>query len=294
MFARGLLKRLVTRIYFPDEAEANEADPVLSSVADPQARSGLVAVEEAGGLRFDITLQGDRETTFFAVRAAVRAAAYSRGDRRRRLAPGHAGLRGRAGARAGARRARPASRSMPPKSPPPARSTSANPAAASGRGAARSRSAHRGATSQDVIDTRVDAGAKRALPLIEDELAARRRRLRGPGRRASRHADGRPHAAPAGPAHHLRAEGRGLAGGAWTRPGTGWPPCRSRSQLGGAAGTLRIPGRPRVGRAGAPGSASSTSPSPVLPWHTRPGPRGQLGCGPGVDRRRARRRSRST
>ena len=67
VFARGLLKRLVTRIYFPDEAEANEADPVLSSVADPEARSGLVAVEEAGGLRFDITLQGDRETTFFAV-----------------------------------------------------------------------------------------------------------------------------------------------------------------------------------------------------------------------------------
>ena len=67
VFARGLLKRLVTRIYFPDEAEANEADPVLSSVTDPEARSGLVAVEEAGGLRFDITLQGDRETTFFAV-----------------------------------------------------------------------------------------------------------------------------------------------------------------------------------------------------------------------------------
>ena len=67
VFARGLLKRLVTRIYFPDEAEANEADPVLSSVADPEARSGLVAVEEAGGLRFDITLQGDRETPFFVV-----------------------------------------------------------------------------------------------------------------------------------------------------------------------------------------------------------------------------------
>jgi protocatechuate 3,4-dioxygenase alpha subunit len=67
VFARGLLKRLVTRIYFPDEAEANEADPVLSSVADPEARSSLVAVEEAGGLRFDINLQGDRETTFFAV-----------------------------------------------------------------------------------------------------------------------------------------------------------------------------------------------------------------------------------
>jgi protocatechuate 3,4-dioxygenase alpha subunit len=67
VFARGLLKRLVTRIYFPDEAEANAADPVLSSVEDPKARATLVAVEEDGGLRFDIKLQGERETTFFAV-----------------------------------------------------------------------------------------------------------------------------------------------------------------------------------------------------------------------------------
>jgi protocatechuate 3,4-dioxygenase, alpha subunit len=67
VFARGLLKRLVTRVYFPDETEANDADPLLSSIADPEARASLVAVEEDGGLRFDINLQGDRETTFFAV-----------------------------------------------------------------------------------------------------------------------------------------------------------------------------------------------------------------------------------
>ncbi len=67
VFARGLLKRLVTRVYFPDEAEANAADPLLSSIADAGARAALVAVEEDGGLRFDINLQGDRETTFFAV-----------------------------------------------------------------------------------------------------------------------------------------------------------------------------------------------------------------------------------
>jgi len=67
VFARGLLKRLVTRVYFPDEAEANEADPVLSSIEDPAARAGLVAVQDDGGIRFDISLQGDRETTFFAV-----------------------------------------------------------------------------------------------------------------------------------------------------------------------------------------------------------------------------------
>ena len=67
VFARGLLKRLVTRIYFPDEAEANEADPLLSSIEDADARVALVAVADDGGLRFDINLQGDRETTFFAV-----------------------------------------------------------------------------------------------------------------------------------------------------------------------------------------------------------------------------------
>jgi protocatechuate 3,4-dioxygenase, alpha subunit len=67
VFARGLLKRLVTRIYFPDEAEANEADPLLSSIEDAEARAALVAVADDGGLRFDINLQGDRETTFFAV-----------------------------------------------------------------------------------------------------------------------------------------------------------------------------------------------------------------------------------
>jgi protocatechuate 3,4-dioxygenase, alpha subunit len=64
VFARGLLKRLVTRIYFPDEREANESDPVLSSV-EPERRSALIARAEDGALRFDIHLQGDRETPFF-------------------------------------------------------------------------------------------------------------------------------------------------------------------------------------------------------------------------------------
>jgi protocatechuate 3,4-dioxygenase alpha subunit len=67
VFARGLLKRLVTRVYFPDEAQANEADLALASVDDPQARSRLIAVTDGDGLRFDICLQGDRETPFFAV-----------------------------------------------------------------------------------------------------------------------------------------------------------------------------------------------------------------------------------
>ena len=67
LFARGVIKRLATRIYFPDEAEANAADPVLSSIQDPAERETLVAVPEDGGLRFDIRLQGDRQTAFLAV-----------------------------------------------------------------------------------------------------------------------------------------------------------------------------------------------------------------------------------
>jgi protocatechuate 3,4-dioxygenase alpha subunit len=67
VFARGLLKRLVTRIYFPDEAEANAEDPILSLIEDPKERDTLVAIPEEGGLRFDIHLQGDGETAFFVV-----------------------------------------------------------------------------------------------------------------------------------------------------------------------------------------------------------------------------------
>ncbi|HEX6493749.1 MAG TPA: protocatechuate 3,4-dioxygenase subunit alpha [Candidatus Dormibacteraeota bacterium] len=64
VFARGLLNRLVTRVHFPDEEEANAADPVLRSIPDPARRATLVAVPEGGGLRFDIHLQGDDETVF--------------------------------------------------------------------------------------------------------------------------------------------------------------------------------------------------------------------------------------
>jgi protocatechuate 3,4-dioxygenase alpha subunit len=65
VFARGLLKRAVTRMYFPDEDEANAADPVLSGLA-PGQRETLVATPDDGGMRFDIHLQGPRHTTFFA------------------------------------------------------------------------------------------------------------------------------------------------------------------------------------------------------------------------------------
>jgi protocatechuate 3,4-dioxygenase, alpha subunit len=67
VFARGLLNRLVTRVYFPDEAEANAADPVLSLIEDEAERRTLIAEEGDGSLRFDIRLQGEGETTFFVV-----------------------------------------------------------------------------------------------------------------------------------------------------------------------------------------------------------------------------------
>ena len=71
VFGRGLLDRVVTRIYFPDEQEANAADPVLAAIADPDRRATLVATVAPGGppdeFRFDIRLQGERETVFFDV-----------------------------------------------------------------------------------------------------------------------------------------------------------------------------------------------------------------------------------
>jgi protocatechuate 3,4-dioxygenase, alpha subunit len=74
VFARGLLDRVVTRIYFADQAAANAADPVLAAIAEPWRRGTLVAAAEPGStpgggteFRFDIRLQGERETVFFDV-----------------------------------------------------------------------------------------------------------------------------------------------------------------------------------------------------------------------------------
>ncbi|MDJ0757606.1 MAG: protocatechuate 3,4-dioxygenase subunit alpha [Ardenticatenaceae bacterium] len=67
IFARGMLIHAVTRIYFDDEKE-NENDPVLRLVP-PHRRHTLLAVGEDGGrwptFRFNIYLQGPRETVFF-------------------------------------------------------------------------------------------------------------------------------------------------------------------------------------------------------------------------------------
>jgi protocatechuate 3,4-dioxygenase, alpha subunit len=64
VFARGMLKHELTRIYFPDEVEANASDPVWSAL-DEDGRSTLVAEAEDGALRFDIRMQGHGHTVFF-------------------------------------------------------------------------------------------------------------------------------------------------------------------------------------------------------------------------------------
>jgi protocatechuate 3,4-dioxygenase, alpha subunit len=64
VFARGLLKPVLTRMYFSDEGDANAEDHVLSAVDDA---SSLVARASDEGFEFDIRLQGDGETVFFAV-----------------------------------------------------------------------------------------------------------------------------------------------------------------------------------------------------------------------------------
>ena len=66
VFARGLLNHVVTRIYFPEDADAHASDPVLSSL-DEDARATLISVRDGDGYRFDVRLQGPDETAFFAV-----------------------------------------------------------------------------------------------------------------------------------------------------------------------------------------------------------------------------------
>lgn len=64
IFMRGLLKQLLTRVYFPAEP-SNADDPVLALV--PEARRGtLVAAKKADGvLEWNVVLQGANETVFF-------------------------------------------------------------------------------------------------------------------------------------------------------------------------------------------------------------------------------------
>lgn len=71
IFARGINIHLHTRMYFPEDAAAHAVDPVLLAIEHPARRQTLVASRMAGDgppvYRFDIVLQGDRETVFFDI-----------------------------------------------------------------------------------------------------------------------------------------------------------------------------------------------------------------------------------
>ena len=64
IFMRGLLKQLLTRIYFPDDP-ANADDPVLNLVP-AERRATLIARKRSdGALEWNVVLQGKNETVFF-------------------------------------------------------------------------------------------------------------------------------------------------------------------------------------------------------------------------------------
>ncbi|MBO2447473.1 protocatechuate 3,4-dioxygenase subunit alpha [Actinomadura barringtoniae] len=66
IFARGLLKPVFTRMYFPEDTAAHESDVLLNGVP-VERRDTLIADEGSdGSYRFDIYLQGERETVFLA------------------------------------------------------------------------------------------------------------------------------------------------------------------------------------------------------------------------------------
>ena len=70
LFAAAIHSHLFTRLYFSDETEANDIDPVLTSVGEDR-RGTLIAKRKKtkNGIvyRFDVKLGGDGETVFFDV-----------------------------------------------------------------------------------------------------------------------------------------------------------------------------------------------------------------------------------
>jgi protocatechuate 3,4-dioxygenase alpha subunit len=65
--ARGINLGLQTRMYFGDEKEANEADPILSRIEHRVRVPTLIAPRDGDTYTFDIRLQGDGETIFFDI-----------------------------------------------------------------------------------------------------------------------------------------------------------------------------------------------------------------------------------
>jgi protocatechuate 3,4-dioxygenase alpha subunit len=68
VFTRGLLRRLITRIYFPDEP--SNAEDFALNLAEAGRRGTLIARKidgQAGALEWNVILQGPGETVFFDV-----------------------------------------------------------------------------------------------------------------------------------------------------------------------------------------------------------------------------------
>ena len=131
---------------------------------------------------------------------------------------------------------------------------------------------HKGATSQDAVDTAAmlvdQARARPAAP----RPARGRRRRRATRRAAPRHADHRPHAAPARQPDDVRPQGRRLDARRSTRPPTLCT--RPRSPCSSAGRSARSTPRP-------PGAISGST-TPLLPWHTLRGRIGELAGALGV------------
>ncbi len=65
--ARGINIGLHTRLYFPEEQEANAADPILSRIEHRERVATLIAARDGAKLSFDIYLQGPKETVFLDI-----------------------------------------------------------------------------------------------------------------------------------------------------------------------------------------------------------------------------------
>ena len=66
VFARGLLDKLHTRVYLPQHAELNDADPFLASLSEGERATLVASRVGERELRHDFHLQGEHETVFLA------------------------------------------------------------------------------------------------------------------------------------------------------------------------------------------------------------------------------------
>ena len=277
VFARGLLDRVVTRLYFADEAEANAEDPVLRALpadaarrrcspsrrrgrlpprrrAAGRRRDGLLPCLTPGGL-FDGVLArgpvaGDGRTTGLAARAARgRGGARARRRRRSGLVPPGGRAADRRGLRATARAStsRRSGATRPPAGNPVVPLVRALERGRRPRGrAARAPGRDQPGRHGHRDGARRAARARRCSP---PTCAPPRDAAAGARRGAPRHASS-PGARCCSRRCRRRSGSRPPAGSSRStrRARTGWPRCAARlpAQLGGAVGTLSAAGPGRL------------------------------------------------